>query len=359
MASLESSRRWQVVPANRDAEERLVRALGVSPLVARIMAARGIDDVPAARRFLTPSLDRDWEDPLIIPGMDAAASRVARALEAGESIAVFGDFDVDGITSTCLLTEALRELGGTVHPFIPNRFDEGYGLSRDALDRVIAACAPDLVVTVDNGIAAKNEVGYLLERGVDIVVTDHHEPADLVPEGVPVADPKLAAESPSRELAGAGVALKLVQALGDRMGAPDLWRGLTEVACLGTMSDMMTLTPENRALVADGIEHMRRTARPGYVALAAACGTDLSEITADGLSFSLVPRLNAAGRMADPTLALDLLLERDPMRAASLAQELEEINRERRAIEAELTDAALALADQVYDGGRAVVGDGD
>ena len=359
MASLESSRRWQVVPANRDAEERLVRALGVSPLVARIMAARGIDDVPAARRFLTPSLDRDWEDPLIIPGMDAAASRVARALEAGESIAVFGDFDVDGITSTCLLTEALRELGGTVHPFIPNRFDEGYGLSRDALDRVIAACAPDLVVTVDNGIAAKNEVGYLLERGVDIVVTDHHEPADLVPEGVPVADPKLAAESPSRELAGAGVALKLVQALGDRMGAPDLWRGLTEVACLGTMSDMMTLTPENRALVADGIEHMRRTARPGYVALAAACGTDLSEITADGLSFLLVPRLNAAGRMADPTLALDLLLERDPMRAASLAQELEEINRERRAIEAELTDAALALADQVYDGGRAVVVGGE
>ena len=163
------------------------------------------------------------------------ADRVQAALAAGEVIAVFGDFDVDGITSTCLLTEALRHLGGTVHPFIPHRFDEGYGLTASALDRVVEACSPTLIITVDNGIAAKNEVQQIVERGIDIVVTDHHEPSDLVPQGVPVADPKIADKSPSRELAGAGVALKLVQLLGERLGEPDLWRSYTEVAALGTV----------------------------------------------------------------------------------------------------------------------------
>ena len=359
MSSLSNSRRWRVVPADRTAEEDLAVALGISPLVARIMVARGIRDVDAARRFLTPSLDRDWGNPLDIPGMGEVADRVGLALDRGEEIAVFGDFDVDGITSTCLLTEALRALGGTVHPFIPNRFEEGYGLTQAALERVLGACSPDLVITVDNGIAARNEVGYLLDRGIDVVVTDHHEPADLVPQGIPVADPKLAEKSPSRELAGAGVALKLVQVLGERAGRPDLWREYTEVACLGTMSDMMSLTPENRALVSDGMARMRATSRAGYIALAAVTGTDLSCITADGLSFSLVPRLNAAGRMADPALALDLLLERDPVRAAALAQRLEEINRERRDIESRLTDEALSLVERSYKGGRVIVVGGE
>ncbi len=204
-------------------------------------------------------------------------------------------------------------------------------------------------------------------------MTDHHEPSDLVPVGIPVTDPKMVDESPSRELAGAGVALKLVQILGERLGQPQLWRSYTEVAALGTVSDMMFLTPENRALVADGIAHMRATARPGYIALAAVTRTDLSTITADALSFSLIPRenralvadgiahmratarpgyialaavtrtdlstitadalsfsliprLNAAGRMADPTLALDLLLARDAVEAGRLAAALEEIN---------------------------------
>lgn len=359
MPSLKTSRRWTVAPSDPELERELARGLGVPPLVARIMVARGIRTVGEGRLFLTPSLERDWADPLLIPGMSEVADRIERALDAHESIAVFGDFDVDGITSTCLLTEALRALGGTVFPFIPHRFEEGYGLTAAALERVAAACRPSLVVTVDNGIAAREEVAALVATGVDVAVTDHHEPADLVPEGVPVADPKLAADGPSRELAGAGVALKLVQVLGARRGMPDLWRGFTEVAALGTVSDMMPLTPENRALVADGIARMRGTSRPGFTALAALARTDLSTITADALSFSLIPRLNSAGRMADPSLALDLLLARDPVEAGRLASELERVNQERRDIEAALADEAMGLVERTYDGSRVIVVGGE
>ena len=359
MASLTTTHRWVVAHQDPRLADELSCGLGIAPLVARIMVAHGISSVEEGRRFLTPSLERDWADPLVIPGMAEVADRVERAIREGEVIAVFGDFDVDGITSTCLLTEALRALGAKVHPFIPHRFDEGYGLSEVALERVIDACHPSLVVTVDNGIAAKNEVAFLQERGIDLVVTDHHEPSDMVPEGVPLTDPKLDSCGPSHELAGAGVALKLVQVLGGRLGRPDLWHGLLEVAALGTVSDMMALTPENRALVAAGIDQMRNTTRPGYVALASMSKTDLSTVTADSLSFSLIPRLNAAGRMADPTLALDLLLARDPIEAGRLAAELEEINQERRSIEAALADEAFERVESTYAGGRVVVVGGE
>ena len=359
MATLRTTRRWVVSPEDPELEQELSRELDVAPLVARIMVARGISSVEEGRLFLTPSLDRDWEDPLIIPGMAAAADRVEQAVRAHEVIAVFGDFDVDGITSTCLLTEGLEAMGADVHPFIPRRFDEGYGLTRAALDRVVDACSPSLIITVDNGIAAKDEVAYLLENGIDVVVTDHHEPADLVPEGVPVTDPKIDAEGPSRELAGAGVALKLVQVLGGRFGMPELWRSYTDIAAFGTVSDMMPLTRENRALVADGIEHLRTTDRPGIVALAALSRTDLSTITSDSLSFSLIPRLNAAGRMDDPAIALDLLLSRDPVEAGRLAAKLEDINQERRSIEASLAEQAEALVDSTYAGEHVIVVGGE
>ena len=359
VASLKTTHRWVVAPQNPHLADELSTKLGVAPLVARIMVAHGIQSVEEGRLFLTPSLERDWADPLSIPGMEEVADRVDAAISAGEQIAIFGDFDVDGITSTCLLTEALREMGAHVQPFIPHRFDEGYGLSEAALDRVVEACSPSLVITVDNGIAARDEVACLTSRGIDLVVTDHHEPSDMVPEGVPLTDPKLVPCGPSHELAGAGVALKLVDVLGSRRGMPDLWRRYTEVAALGTVSDMMPLTPENRALVSDGIAQMRATTRPGFVALAALTKTDLSTITADSLSFSLIPRLNAAGRMTDPTLALELLLERDPVEAGRLAAALEGINQERRDIEAALTDDAMAKVEQTYAGGRVIVVGGE
>ncbi len=359
MGGLAGSSRWEVLPGSDEAERRLVDALGVSPLVARVLVARGHAEVEDARAFLSPSLDRDWHDPLLIPGMGEAADRLVRALADGETIAVFGDFDVDGMSATCLLTLGLRALGGDAHPYIPNRFGEGYGLSEEALSRVIEGCRPSLVVTVDNGIAAAREVEWLLGCGIDVVITDHHEPGDLVPRGVPVTDPKLWPDCPSRELAGAGVALKLVDVLGTRLGHPGLWRNYTEVATLGTISDMMPLTGENRALVADGMRRMRRTSRPGIVALAATAGVDLTRVTADELPFSLVPRLNAAGRMGSTDVAFDLLHTDDPHEAACLAARLEQINTERRDIESQLTDEALAEVGGTYDGGRVIVAAGE
>ena len=350
-----ASHRWELLEQHPDAEVRLKRELGVSSLVARVLAARGVCDTEEARAFLSPSLDRDWADPLDIPGMAVAADRIEAALNAHETIAVFGDFDVDGMSSTCLLTLGLRELGGTAMPYIPYRFGEGYGLSEDALNRVIDDCAPDLVITVDNGIAAAVEVDWLLSQGIDVVITDHHEPGDLVPSGVPVTDPKLIEDGPSRELAGAGVALKLVHELGRRFGKPDLWRRYIDVATLGTLSDMMLLTPENRALVSEGIVAMRRTTRPGIVALAATSGIDLAEVTADSLPFSIIPRLNAAGRMGTTDVAFDLLFTDDPAEAAILAGKLEQINSERREIESVLSDEALAKVERSYTGGRCVV----
>lgn len=359
MGGLAQSRRWTVPPSDERSERALAAELGIAPLLARVLVARGHADPDDARAFLEPSLDASWEDPLLIPGMGDAADRLERALDAGETIAVFGDFDVDGMTSACLLTLALRELGGAVHPFIPHRFGEGYGLSREALARVAESCDPDLLVTVDNGIAAANEVAWLAESGVDVVVTDHHEPADLVPVGVPVVDPKLSCTCPSRELAGAGVALKLVCELGRRRGRPELWRSYVDVAALGTLSDMMLLAGENRALVAEGVSRMRRSTRPGLVALAATAGCDLASVRPDDLPFSIIPRLNAAGRMGSTDVALELLLTNDPSEAAVLAARLESVNAERREVESALADAALDEAARTFDGGRVVVVGGE
>ena len=359
MSGLLESGRWRVLAGDAAAERAVGEACGVTPLAARVMVARGIRDADSARTFLTPSLGRDWHDPLELPGLPAAADRVQRTIDGHEVIAVFGDFDVDGMSSACLLTLALRELGAEVHPYIPRRFGEGYGLSAEALQRVVEGCHPSLIVTVDNGIAAAREVELVRASGIDVVVTDHHEPADLVPEGVPVCDPKLDHACPSCDLAGAGVALKLVHELGRRAGRPDLWRSYTDVATLGTISDMMELTRENRSLVADGIERMRHTSRPGLVALAAVANCDLAAIEADSLPFSLVPRLNAAGRMGDVDVAFELLLTDDPQRAASLASELETINQNRRDIERELADQAFAMIEETYDGGRAIVVGGE
>lgn len=359
MASLASSRRWELASYDPGRAARLEAACGVSPLVARIMDGRGMSDPEEARRFLTPSLERDWEDPAAVPGLAEVADRLGRALDSGESIAVFGDFDVDGISATCLLTSALRQMGGQVTPFIPRRFDEGYGISRPAVERLLEQVTPDLLVTVDTGIAAAEEVEALRSMGIDAAVTDHHEPGDLVPRGIPVCDPKLDPSCPSGELAGVGVALKVVCELGARRGMPGLWREYTDIATLGTVSDMMLLTGENRALAADGVARMRSAPRLGLEALAEAARRPLGSMTADDLAFSLIPRLNAAGRMDDPAIALELLMADDPARARELAARLEDINRERRSIEAQLDAEATAMVEATYAGERVIVVGGE
>ncbi len=219
--------------------------------------------------------------------------------------------------------------------------------------------APDFIVTVDCGIACKEEVAAIVADGVGVAVSDHHEAADLVPEGVPVADPKMGEGCASSVLAGVGVALKLVQALGARMGFPHLWRSYTDLATLGTVADLMPMVGENRALVAEGLANMNEHPRPCVAALLGSTGAAGKALTASNLSFSLIPRLNAAGRMGDAQLALDLLMSDNFDEACSLASKLESVNDQRRAIEAELSEIAKEQAAKVYHGQRALVVSGE
>lgn len=332
----------------------LAREMGLSDITARVLVARGLTDPDEARAFLAPSIGRDWFDPLRIPGMQAAAERAAAAIRAGEKILVFGDFDLDGVSAAAVAARGLRELGGRVDAMVPHRFREGYGLSDAAIERALLF-EPDLLITVDCGISSVDEVERLKGLGVDVVVTDHHEPGDLTPIGVPVANPKLDPEGESRVLAGAGVALKLVQSTGAVLGDDAVWRGLVDLATLGTIADVVDLTGENRALVAAGIESIRRRPRTCLSALCAVAGVATGTLTADNVAFALAPRLNAAGRMADPAVALELLMTDDPARAEEGARALDEHNRVRQSVEAELAAAASELAKRTYNGERVLM----
>ncbi|MCL2826107.1 MAG: single-stranded-DNA-specific exonuclease RecJ, partial [Eggerthellaceae bacterium] len=352
------STRFNIKTADPALVVRLQQQLGLPRFVAAVLVARGINTAEKARAFLNPTLERDWRDPYSIPGLSGVADLVAEAVLADKHIVVFGDFDLDGISATVTLTLGLRALGAHATPFIPLRFEEGYGLSETAIKRMLEL-SPDLIVTVDCGIAAKHEVELIREAGVQVAITDHHEPVDLVPEGVPVADPKLAEGCPSSILAGVGVALKLVQVLGGRFGKPHLWREFTDLATLGTVADLMPMVNENRALVADGIARMNKAPRACIAALFASAGVDAKGVSAVNLSFSLVPRLNAAGRMGDAQLALDLLMTEDSAKAQALAAKLEEVNDCRRVIEAELSERAKEQAAAHYQGQRVLVVSGE
>ena len=352
------SAQFKIKAADPASVVRLQRELGLPRFIAATLVARGIDNPAAVHRFLAPSLERDWLDPYIIPGLSDVADALEAAVKRGDHILVFGDFDLDGISATTVLTRGLRALGAQATPFIPLRFEEGYALSQAAITR---ACSfgPDFIVTVDCGIACKAEAAAVVEAGLGLAITDHHEPVDLVPEGVPVADPKCDANCPSSILAGVGVALKLVQVLGGRLGQPHLWRDFTDFATLGTVADLMPMRDENRALVSDGIARMNAAPRPCIAALRATSGAADKPVSATNLSFSVIPRLNAAGRMGDAQLALDLLMTDDFEEANRLATKLESVNDQRRAIEAELSEIAKAQAAEIYHGQRALVVSGE
>lgn len=337
---------------------RLERELNLPRFIAATLVARGLTDPAAARRFLEPSLDRDWLDPYTIPGLEAVADALEAAVRENKHIIVFGDFDLDGISATTVLTRGLRAFGARVTPFIPRRFEEGYGITDASIARM-RTMDPGFVVTVDCGIACKVEAAKLLEMGIGVAITDHHEPVDLVPEQVPVADPKCSDNCESDILAGVGVALKVVQALGGRFGQPHLWRDFTDFATLGTVADLMPMRGENRALVADGIARINSAPRPCIAALLATAGVSNKPVSSTNLSFSIIPRLNAAGRMGDAQLALDLLLTDDFEEANQLAERLEAVNDQRRAIEAELSEIAKAQAAEIYHGQRALVVSGE
>lgn len=345
---------WVLASVSADHVASIESATGLSRVVSRVLAARGVVTAEDAQRFLHPDLQSDWLDPYLIPGMQDAAERVAEAVRTESRIVVFGDFDLDGISAAAVATRGLAMMGADATAVVPHRFREGYGLTPEAVKRVLTL-SPSLIVTVDCGISAREQVEELRSHGVDVVVTDHHEPSAGVPVGIPVANPKLTEDCPSADLAGAGVALKLVHAVGRLLGMPDMWLSLTDLAALGTVADIVPLMSENRALVAHGIEAVRREPRAAVAALCAIAGVSVAAFTSESIGFALAPRLNAAGRMADPAIALELLLCDDAVRCDELARQLDEQNRLRQAVEADLSSAATALAERAYHGQRALV----
>ncbi len=348
------SAQFKVNAADSRVVARLRERFGLPEFIAKVLAGRGIVADEQVDEYLHPSLDRDWIEPYDMPGIGPVIDVLEQAIRDRRHIVVFGDFDVDGVSATTVLTRGLRALGGYATPFIPRRFDEGYALSEAAYQRV-KQMNPEIIVTVDCGIACRDEVNRIVADGVDVIITDHHEPSELCPKGVPVVDPKTDPNCPSSILAGVGVALKVVQALGGRFGYPHLWRSYTDLATLGTVADLMPMRGENRALVADGLAHINSSPRPCLAALLGQAGVAGKAITATDLSFSIIPRLNAAGRLGDAQIALDLLMADDFDTACKLSAELEATNDKRRTIEAELSEVARVKASEVYHGQRALV----
>ena len=315
---------------------------GYSPLSAMVLASRGVENPKQARALLR--CDGPLDDPFLMTDMALAAGRVAVAIENREKIAVFGDYDVDGITATCLLYEFLRSCGADCVTYIPGRMEEGYGLNPTAI-RQLAAQGVKLIVTVDCGITAVAEAELCKEMGIDLVITDHHECKECLPDAVAVVDPhRPDCTYPHKTLSGVGVAFKLAAALcGSQEQVLDSY---ADMVCLGTVADVMLMQGENRVFVARGLEMMRTCPRLGIAALMAECGCAPETVTAMSIGFMLAPRINAAGRMEKIELATELFLTDDEDRAAELAKALCDLNRQRQTVESEIYEqvtASLAL----------------
>ena len=311
-------------------------------LLAGILTARGITD-PAALTLLAG--EEDLSDPFLLTDMQKACERIWQAIDNGETIVVFGDYDVDGVTATALLYQHLKGMGATVKCMLPSREGDGYGLSRNAIQSIHDK-GYQLIVTVDNGISAVEEAEFAAELGIDLIITDHHLPPETLPKAVAVVDPRrLDDTSPFKGLCGAGVAFKLCAAL-DGCPPEEMLDYCGDLAAVGTVADVMPLTGENRTLVKSGLRQLQNTDRPGLEALLEEVGLAGRPITAENISYAIAPRINAAGRMDSAVTALQLVLCEDPDRAEELAHKLNEINVKRQETELEIFKAAQVLLEQ-------------
>ena len=329
-------------------------------VVKEILLRRGLTEADIAR-YLTPDYDQHLYDPFLMVDMEPAIERIVLAAERGEKVVVYGDYDIDGLTSSVIMKEALAYQSIDAEVYIPDRFDEGYGLNADAV-RLMADKGVNLIVTVDCGVTAMAEVRLANELGIDVVVTDHHSVPETIPEAVAVIDPKRPEDTyPFKELCGAGVAFKVVQALQKRTGKPasgqEKW--LLDLVALGTIGDVMDLLDENRVLVKYGLMVMARTRRPGLRALAETAGLNIAKIESTQIGFVLGPRLNAAGRMQKAGLAYELLATTDAVRARIIAAELEELNARRREEQEKIFSEADDQAAQQADAPVIVVAGAD
>ena len=334
------SKQWILLEQNQDLARELALNLGIHPLIAQILINRGIATSEQGRAFLQCDLHKT-PDPFLMLGMEQAVERVKLALERGEKIVIYGDYDADGQTATALLVSALRELARRseqISYYLPDRLDEGYGLHRDALAEL--AQTYTLLITVDCGISAVGEVAFAQSLGLDIIITDHHEPGPVLPAAVAILNPKQEGCSyPSKELAGVGVALKLVQGLG-----VDEWVKYLDLVTLGTVADLVPLRGENRTWVQHGLKYMETTKNLGIKTLMAV--SEVEKPTAGHVGFKLGPRLNAVGRLGDPTRGVRLLLTQEQGEAHSLALELDSENSLRQDLEAKVLEEAISTVEK-------------
>ncbi len=316
-------------------------------LVRQLLAGRGFVTDDQIQEFLQPDYATSLHSPWLMTDMDKAADRIVQAIEQQQSVAIYGDYDIDGITATAVMVTAFELWGLKVQAYIPNRFEEGYGINEQALTNLRAAGA-ELVISVDCGITSVNEALWARQHGLDLVITDHHTPPPELPQAVAVVNPKRSGDTyPYRELAGVGVAFKVVQAVSERLGRPaeGQLKWLLDLVALGTVCDVVPLNGENRTLVFYGLRVLRQTRRVGLRALAQVAGIDISGIRSTHLGFGLGPRLNASGRLEHAALSLELVLTGDTARATAIAATLDDLNRQRQSDQARIVKEALTQAE--------------
>jgi len=329
--------RWHLKPPVP--VEHSINTSGLSPLIAQLLYNRSVTEPSQVELFMTGNKCLSG-DPLLLPDMHQAVARIYRALLSGENIAIYGDFDVDGITATALLVQGLTALGGRITPYIPHRLREGHGLNTTALEHLHQQ-GISLVITTDCGITALSEVRKAKREGLDIIVTDHHTPLDELPQAKAVVNPKRTDSNyPFSELAGVGVAFKLLQALYQSIGREKQLDELLDLVALGTVADMMTLLGENRYLVKQGLKLISTAPRLGIKQMTTLAGLNIDSLDTEGITWVLAPRLNAAGRLEHAMTSYKLLVTDSPEEALELAIWLEEKNAERQ----RLTTSALAKA---------------
>ncbi|MGM9986790.1 MAG: single-stranded-DNA-specific exonuclease RecJ [Bacillaceae bacterium] len=339
---LKSKKRWKRGPVDQVEAANLASALHISPLVASLLVSRGVTSVEAANQFINDST-LTFHDPYLFVDMEKAVSRIKKAIDQNEKILIFGDYDADGVTSTSIMMEALQQLGAIVDFYIPNRFTEGYGPNEAAFRQAYEA-GVSVIITVDTGISALHEMEVAKELGIDVILTDHHEPQPTLPDVYAMIHPKVEGSGyPFHELCGAGVAFKLAHAL---LG--EFPTHLLELATIGTIADLMPLVDENRAIVKRGLQKLQTTSRSGIAALCEISKINQSSITEESIGFSIGPRINAVGRLADADPAVHLLMTRDRQEAQLLAEEINEYNVERQALVNKITEEAIQMVQAQY-----------
>lgn len=352
-------RKWEVRPLDKERAAAFAQTYGVPFFLAMLMNIRGLDDAAHLREFLGEG--EPLSDPFLLKDMDRAAARITRAVDNMEKIAVYGDYDADGVTSTAMLYSYLETRGADVIFYIPQREGEGYGMNIGAVE-YLKEQGVSLIVTVDNGISSVQEVARANELGIDVVVTDHHRPQEILPDAVAVVDAYRPDDtSPYKHFSGVGIAFKLLMALEDGAGdVEDLLEAYSDLAAIGTIGDIVPLTGENRTLIRAGLEHLSQSDRPGVQALLENAGIAGKALTSTNVAFTLVPRINATGRMGAPERAVRLLISGYEEEAEVLSEEICADNEERRRVEAEIAEAAFAdIEAKGYMKDHVVVVDGE